>query len=642
MTTIELPATIPALPEMESGVTAMSVTDDLRGAATSLSDVTTWTTDNGAPDGWQGTDADAAGHAATRFARRADVVTAALTKVTAACDTYVTTMTGLEGDRLDLDEDRVALNGDIAALTTRIESATEDQVEGLRGEAAALTRRATTLNGRITTWHEAITTAEDRLVAAFESVDEQAEGERAADIPRRVDEAALLVHLATLKTPKDVTAWWDSLTPEQQEALKIHSPDLVGNTNGIPSGDRDDANRASLQRDLGYLQSLQDRGVELTEDQQQQLTNAKAAQKGLDLGTLQIDPNTGQPVDSNLLLYLPNAFDGDGAAAIAYGDPDTADNTAVIVPGITNDGSSIAGQGEDALNLFLSANGKPGDESTCTIAWMGYDAPSVSGDNLLTQYADMGSVAVENRAEAGGHLLSGFVDGLRATDDGDRSHLTVVGHSYGSTTAAHAATDGLDADRLVLVGSPGAGGGSDHVSDLNMPEGTVYVGSAENDFVTWLGRDDGGDGGLGMGEDPSQASFGAKRFAVDDGEEFHVDEIGSVGIGNHTSYLDDGSTSLDNVTTIVTGGEPGTIDGRTQDANDYVKDWAADEATYQGGKAYDEYVKPVVDPIIETGQQIVEGAYETGQDIYEGGRTVVETGVKVVTDPVGTFTGLFR
>jgi Alpha/beta hydrolase len=629
MTTIEVPATIPALQELESGVEAMGVTDDLRGAATSVSDVTTWTTDNGAPGGWQGKDADAAGHAATQFSRKADAVSAALTKVTAACDTYVTAMTGLEGDRLDLDEERIALNDDIAALTTRINSATEDQVEGLRSEAAALTRRATTLTGRITTWQEAVTTAEDTLVRAFESVDEQAEGERAAD-SQGVDEKALLAHLATLRTPKDVTDWWDGLTPEQQEALKVHSPDVVGNTNGIPSGDRDDANRGSLQRDLGYLQSLQDRGVELTEDQQQQLANAKAAQKGLDLGTLQLDPNTNQPVDTNLLLYVPNAFDGDGAVAIAYGNPDTADNTAVIVPGITNDGTSIAGQGEDALNLFLSANGKPGDESTCTIAWMGYDAPSVSGDNLLTQYADMGSVAIENRAEAGGYLLSGFVDGLRATDDGERSQLTVIGHSYGSTTAAHAATDGLDADRLVLVGSPGAGGGSDHVSDLNMPAGTVYVGSAENDFVTWLGRDDGGDGGLGMGEDPSQASFGAKRFAVDDGEEFHVNEIGSIGIGNHTSYFDEGSTSLGNVTTIVTGGEPGTIDGRTQDANDYVTDWAADEAKYQGGKAYDEYVAPVVEPIIET-----------GKDIYEGGRDVVEGGIEVVTDPVGTFKGLF-
>ena len=136
----------------------------------------------------------------------------------------------------------------------------------------------------------------------------------------------------------------------------------------------------------------------------------------------------------------------------------------------------------------------------------------------------------------GRSALADFVDGLRATDEGDRSHLTVIGHSYGSTTAAHGAEDdGLDADSLTLIGSPGAGGDDvNSVGDLRMPEGKVYAGSADNDFVSWLGRD----GDLGMGRDPAQADFGAKVFAVAPGEDFHVETIGQ-GITNHTSYFDD-------------------------------------------------------------------------------------------------------
>ena len=50
--------------------------------------------------------------------------------------------------------------------------------------------------------------------------------------------------------------------------------------------------------------------------------------------------------------------------------------------------------------------------------------------------------------------------------------------------------------------------------ELSQP-GRVYAGAADNDFVSWLGRD----GAVGMGQDPTQDSFGATRFPVDPGEE---------------------------------------------------------------------------------------------------------------------------
>ena len=235
---------------------------------------------------------------------------------------------------------------------------------------------------------------------------------------------------------------------------------------------------------------------------------------------------------------------------------------------------------------------------------MGYDAPSWNPENALDwpgDGLDMGSVITEDKAEAGGKNLADFVDGLRASDqrpEGADSNLTVIGHSYGSTTAAHAAHDyGLNADSLTLIGSPGAGGDDvNSVSDLGMGEGKVYVGAADNDFVSWLGRD----GDLGMGKDPAQADFGAKVFPVEPGAEFHADNLDQ-GIANHTSYFAPGSDSLGNLTDIVRGDEPDLTGGRTQDANDMALDWAKDEVVHQ------------VEQEIETTVQEVEDAYDDGK-----------------------------
>ncbi|WP_230688727.1 alpha/beta hydrolase [Micromonospora sp. WMMC415] len=60
-------------------------------------------------------------------------------------------------------------------------------------------------------------------------------------------------------------------------------------------------------------------------------------------------------------------------------------------------------------------------------------------------------------AEAGARALDGFVDGLRAAHDGTSCHVTVLGHSHGSTVLVEAAStgDGLAADDMIAVGSPG-------------------------------------------------------------------------------------------------------------------------------------------------------------------------------------------
>jgi pimeloyl-ACP methyl ester carboxylesterase len=607
MTTIMVPAHVASIAEMEATAAASAVTTGLRSTGTTMSDVADWMTAHGAPDDWTGDAAEAADHAMTGYARDTAAATAAFTRVAAACDRYVDRIVALTTVREGLVSRRTRVNQDIDDLHTRIGQSTGDDIAALEAQSRALQGRADRLVDDITALWDDVEAAEDRLIEAFRAVDTTGEGADAADRDT-TDISALRSELTALGgDPDAINQWWEGLTRAEQEALKISDPDLVGNTNGIPTGDRDEANRTSLDRDLDRLTAKQEAGEDLTRAEQRLLDRARAAQTSLDLpaasGLPDIDGDgVGDPVDVNLLVYQPGAFGGDGAVAVSYGDPDTADNTAVIVPGITNDGTTIPGNAADAYTLYQQAirNG----ESAATIAWMGYDAPSWNPENALDwpgDGLDMGSVAREDKAIEGGASLADFVDGLRATDEGDRSHLSVIGHSYGSTTAAHAAHDhGLDADSLTLIGSPGAGGNDvDHASDLGMPEGRVYVGAADNDFVTWLGRD----GDLGMGRDPAQEDFGATVFPVAPGEEFHTDTIGQ-GIENHTSYFNPQTNreSLDNLTAIVRGDEPEVTEGRTQDANDMALDWATDEVVHQVEKELDESL------------QEIEDAYDGGRD----------------------------
>lgn len=632
----QLPAFVPEV-KIRPDVGCAQVTTDLRGAATATTDVSTWTRDRGVPEGWEGDDAAAADHAMTLFSGRTDEVSAALTEVTTACDTFAETVVTLDHDRVEIEADRKELNGALYGLSQEIRHMTEDQEPDLRARALVLIEREAALQGRITALEKGVVAAEDALVRAFQRADTSQEAADLAADPGRPDVDALYRQFGKHVTEGgSVTAWWLSLTKAEREALKIDNPGFVGNLNGIPAGDRDEANRSALERDLDRLTSLQQRGETLTKEEQALLAKAKATREALDDGLTVTDPSTGQPVDTNLLVYDPSQFGGDGAVAVSYGDPDTADHTTVIVPGITNDMTSIPGVGEDALNLFREAS-KQDQGSVATIAWIGYDAPSMHIPEELTdtpdnvyevpsyirdlpegirdlpgELFDMGSVSQEDAAEDGGRRLSDFVDGLRATDQGEQSHLTVAGHSYGSTTAAHAAHDGLDADALVLLGSPGASGDVDDVTDLNMPDGKVYVASADNDFVTWLGRE----GDLGMGPDPAQADFGATRIDTDDGEDFHLETMDR-GLENHTSYFDRESDSLEGLAKVSTGQEPDTRPGRTTDANDMLLDWGKDEVAYQAGK--------VEDGLRDGAHE----AFEKGKDLYEAGKDVV-------TDPIGT------
>lgn len=612
MTTIAVPAWLPTEPELQVTEASGAVLTDVRAAATAVDDVADWARANGAPADFSGSAADAADHAVTRFARDTDAVGAALERGALAIDAFLTGMRQRRAEHGDLMDRRQRLNGDREALLQRIETASAVQVAALQAEAAQLRAAFDTYHRDLVAWRDRVDADEQRCVRALAAVDELAEARTAAADPSRADAEALAAELRRLGTDTDaVNAWWNGLSHAARNALLISAPGLVGNTDGVPTGDRDEANSAAVQRDLEHLLARQAAGDSLSASDQRWLENAQSVQKAVDQASSPIWAGLG--VDAFIMAYQPHAFGGDGIAAVAYGDPDTADHTAVYVPGIMQDGTMIDENGSQALNLHeetvnqMAAEVPPREGSVSTIAWIGYDSPNVNPESMWPwdlgdSVGDVSHTVTEANAAAGGLALSQFVDGLDSThNSGDQPHLTVIGHSYGSTTSSYAAAGGMDADSLVLIGSPGASEGVDHASDLNMPTGQVFVGAADHDPVSWLGGEDGvfpgtWDDGLGLGADPAQHDFGAVNFAVDNGQEFHGTGLVTTGfMENHVTYFDDASTTHDsaalvNMAAIVSGNTDAVEDtgGRTQEAHDHLYDWV-------GGEVQHHVVEPVVD-----------------------------------------------
>ncbi|MBL0748479.1 alpha/beta hydrolase [Nocardioides baculatus] len=646
MTTIAVPAWLPTEPELKVTEASGAVLTDVRAAATAVSDVAEWARANGAPADFSGDAAEAADHAVTRFATDTDAVGAALERGALAIDVFLTAMRVRRAEHAELMHRRQTLNNEREDLLRRIEGATEEQVPGLQADAAQLRSRFAAYQRDLETWRDRVDSDEQACVRALGAVDQLAEGLSAAADRGRTDTEALKAQLTRLGTDTDaVNAWWNGLSQAERNALMISDPDLVGNTNGIPTGDRDEANTSAVQRDIEYLLGKQAAGDELSASEQRWLENARSIEVAV--ANARTAEYAELDIDAFVMAYQPHAFGGDGIAAVAYGDPDTADHTAVYVPGIMQDGTQIDENGLQALNLYqetaasMAGEVPPRAGSVSTIAWIGYDSPNFNPESkmpwdLIDSGGDVGHTVTEANAQAGGVALSQFVDGLNSTHTGgDQPHLTVIGHSYGSTTSSYAAAGGMEADSLVLIGSPGASEGVHHASDLNMPEGQVFVGAADNDPVSWLGGEDGlfpgtWDDSLGLGADPAQHDFGATVFAVDNGQEFHGTGLVTTGfMENHTNYFDDGNPALASMADVVSGNSDAVVDtgGRTQEAHDYLYDWV-------GGEVQHHVVQPVVDTYNDVRDGVVEtyeGVRDGVVDTYEG----VRDGVNDAVDRAG-------
>ncbi|WP_182379950.1 alpha/beta hydrolase [Nocardioides sp. WS12] len=592
MVTIELPRAIDPVPAMEStAVRAATFANNLRAVAVQVKDVQAWAESQGVPDGWQGDAREAADHGTTRFARRVDVSEAALERAITAADRFEDRLVRLGTRRIELAKRRTTLNDDVETLRAEIEGneAVEVNVAGWERRAAGLRSRATDLLDDITAWIGDDDDAEDEFVRALQHVDEIAEGRRAAQDPDRPDPDALgRAFDRRVGDPVALAAWWRTLSRAQKQALLAERPHEIGNADGIPVSDRDEANRAAVYSDIDRLTRQEADGV-LTDEERAILDNAKVIREELNGRMDDVDPLTGEHL-VHVIVYKPGEHGGDGGVAISFGDPDRADHVSVNVPGLTSETSSLPGNLARTEDLHGSALGQT-DGTVASIFWLDYDAPSGNPVGSVDDLLDFGSVIGPGAADRGGERFSDFVDGLRASDEGDRAHLTVIGHSYGSTTVGHALQDGLPVDDAILIGSPGV----PEYSAAALTDADVWVGAKDNDPVSLLGAQD-GPGTLGG--DPAQESFGATRFETGDGSSRIQDAL-----DNHTSYFE--GDSLHNLGAIVVNQDDNVI-------HDEERERWTDEGHYQ---TLPEYL--VESSIKGAGGPIVDGVEQWGRDFID-------------------------
>ncbi|MEU0719778.1 alpha/beta hydrolase [Streptomyces lavendulocolor] len=357
------------------------------------------------------------------------------------------------------------------------------------------------------------------------------------------------------RSPAELKAWWDGLPEEQRREYLDIAPDLIGGLDGIPAAARDEANRNHLPVLIDELARRHD------DDSRTKLEALRMIQDRLR------EPSVPP-------MYLLGIGDeGNGRALISYGNPDTSRNVSAYVPGLGTklDGEFVEDTMKRAEDTAIGARRL--DPSSASIIWLGYDAP---------QHLDVATAA---DAENGAPAYNRFMAGLEATNFNADSHLTAIGHSYGSFTVGTAAkqSDGIPGvDDVILLGSPGVG--VDRAEDLGVAKEHVFVGSADNDLVTrmpagqqnWAGAagavvgaplgplgsaasayvmgdvaDQGGDD-LYFGRDPASEAFGAQRFKVDPGP--HAVLQGG-GFSAHSQYFTPrkDQVSADNIAAIVAG-----------------------------------------------------------------------------------------
>ncbi len=318
--------------------------------------------------------------------------------------------------------------------------------------------------------------------------------------------------------PAENRAWWEALTPDQQlNCLALH-PEQVGALDGVPSAVRDTANRAVLAHRL--------REAEAAEDWSQLAA----------LGSLATRLSAQEPpAEGRRLLLVALDPAGEGKAVISVGDPDTARNTAVYVPGTGARLSRVNGDLDRVQRLVAASEkyGSPGD--TAAVLWLGYDAPeTVLRDATRDRFARQGAPALER-----------YVDGLHTTGPAGQ-HLTVLGHSYGSTLVGEAARrpGGLAVDDIVVAGSPGMH--VQHATDLHLDRPHVWAAGADGDPVIDAGLVHGGRSWPELPNVPTSPAFGA-----------NIIETGSA--HGHSQYWDEEpgggrpNESLENQARIITG-----------------------------------------------------------------------------------------
>ena len=374
-------------------------------------------------------------------------------------------------------------------------------------------------------------------------------------------------------SPEERAEYWSAQSDEQKRHLCDTYPELIGNADGVEAWARDRANRLNLNaKEARAKEDLARYTRELNEANH--AIKAKAAREKIarvesDLAAYEKIRSTlangisleeyqhGKQGDPVSLLTLQD--DGRRVkAAVAQGDVDHAKHIGTLVPGI---GTTVEG-GLDTyfretgnLRQAAAAQGNMPLKDVATVAWLGYDAPGEA------KFENIVDIATTKLAQEGSDRLAGFMTGMHASRQfgaGD-AHMTLVGHSYGSTTSGMAATKVKPGviDDLALCGSPGMG--TDDAHNYHVDQNHLWVsGVPQGDSVQGMGAS--GIGAVGhLGKNPMDADSGFTHLSDDatGSSKYNPNAPVSLPINwnfdNHSVYLDEGTETLQDFARVVAG-----------------------------------------------------------------------------------------
>ncbi|WP_018134864.1 alpha/beta hydrolase [Acaricomes phytoseiuli] len=324
--------------------------------------------------------------------------------------------------------------------------------------------------------------------------------------------------LAVARTAEEVAwvrSWWQRLGVQEQGALILMVPGIIGNLNGISYRQRAQANRINMENILADPKTSDD---------------VRTA-----LGAVRNKPQDrdGKLLSDRALISLDLQWGGKPLGAIAIGDMDTAINVTWNIPGMgTTLADGIDSWTDSALDLY-EAQVYAGqilnkaDGNLAVVSWIGYETPDKPG-SLGTL-----DVGLTDQARAGGDRLAAALDGFRDTRSGGSAPLpsvNLLAHSYGTMASADALMKvRYSVDTVTFFGSAGIDSNQiENAAALKVaktPEGSpaVYVTQASADRVAPLGVGTAGALSIfpGLGgyrrHSPSDDWFGGINFSSEGG-----------------------------------------------------------------------------------------------------------------------------
>jgi len=358
----------------------------------------------------------------------------------------------------------------------------------------------------------------------------------------------------------EVAGWWKALSAAEKQDLIARHPEMIGNLNGVDMASRDQANRILLRRKISQTDAeVQTLRAKLKEQNDPNAsgkhTESYASPKSLEwakkrLADLKAVQETLEENDKKRqkdpkiarrgLVYMDDSKKDDRVkVAISTGDVDHAKHVSTVIPGMDNVPSEdIKDHVENAELVGERAikHARCHQSEVATIAWM-YDTPQ-GGQVMSSKYATKAS-----------HEIGSALEGLHASrqvSGAGRAHTSLLGHSYGSTTAGKVAKmirKGV-LDDLVMYGSPGAG--AHDAREYNLDHGRAYVSGIKSDDAVK------GKGTLNskFGNNP-MVMPGVKHLA-NNSERDRLFFIPWKMFDRHSEYLEEGTSSLEDISRVVT------------------------------------------------------------------------------------------